>query len=337
MNRSGVAVAVLVVSALTAWSQAGPKLEALPSEAKARGAASRVYVAWVGDPAEPFSGSLVSGYHSELETRGYQSAKAQGIIKDMEPNWPKFKSIDDARAWLKDGHKVHARPITRPGQTVGLLGAALSTAKHDVLLDGVIALEAAKVSGGASGLAKMGKSFGIPGAGKSGGDEVYQCRATLLNEKGDVVWSAAETVDKASVEKIEEARQDKLQAEQQAKMDAAMKEMKPKLDAQIKANTPAQPAGSPMAQLPPEVAAKLTPEQRAQMEAAMRANPRGGMMPMGAPAAQASPMTGGLGGLAGKMAKMTHKVDVGGPEKWGDITAHGHWDQLNSQLPSIKK
>lgn len=329
MNRSGVVAAVLAVSVLTTLSPASPKLEAMSSEAKNLGAASRVYVAWVGDPAEPFSGGLAEAYQNQCSERGYKGGEAKGIIKDMEPNWPKFKTIDDVRAWLKEGHQVHARPITRPGQSVGLLGAALSTAKHDVLLDGVIALEARKVSGGKGAfMAGLGKNLGVPGADKSKGDEVYECRATLLNEKGEVVWSVAETVDKAAVEKREEERQDKMQAEQQGKMDAAMKEMKPKMDAQMA--QAGVPQGGP-GQIPPDVLAKMTPEQRAQMETAMKSMPKGAMMP---PPQAANPMGGGL---AGKIAKMTRKTDVGGPEKWGAITASGHWDQLGSQLPSLKK
>ena len=92
----------------------------------------------------------------------------------------------------------------------------------------------------------------------------------------------------------------------------------------------AAPQGGP-GQIPPEVLAKMTTEQRAQMEMAMKNMPKGAMMP---PAAPASPLGGGL---AGKIAKMTRKVDVGGPENWGQIAARGHWDQLGSQLPSIKK
>ena len=70
----------------TRQAQAGVKLEALPSEAKSLGVASRVHVVWVGEPAEPFSGSLAGAYGKECNERGYKAAEPHGIITDMDPS-----------------------------------------------------------------------------------------------------------------------------------------------------------------------------------------------------------------------------------------------------------
>lgn len=301
-------------------------LEALDTEAKTLGPAKEILTVMVGKDSDGFGSGLKAAFESGLDERGYAAPKlptqheiTQG--KSTGSALPKFSKIEDLAEWLKEGHTVHAAAMG------GLIGVATAIAKTKVNLDGVLAVESKKASGGGGFLKKAGKLAGVPGAAKAAGDEVYEYRVSLLSEKGQVVWSQAGTVDKESLEKAAGEREDKKIDEMQGKMGAKMQEMQPQMQAQAGAA-----AAAPAAKAQADALAKLTPEQRAMVEQSMKSAPPGG-------AAAAGPGSAQFGsGMFGKIAKMSKKTaDVGGPENWGPFVAEERWGELESFLPKREK
>lgn len=310
-------VAALAVS-VAALSWAGD-WEAAAADKESLGPAKRVMVAAVGkkEAGEPLRGSLVAAHESRLSESGYEGPKVNSSV-GYSTVWPEFKTLDDVKDWLKDGHKVRSQSQSagKVGGIAAIAASASSLIKTECALDAVLAVEARQLGAGAKKrlMAGLTKKLGVPG--KSDEAANFETRVTLLSEKGEVVWSVVEAVDKETLEKRAEERQDRQADEMTAKMEGMQKETQARMAGGQA--TPGDPA------MDAEMA-KMTPEQRAMAAQAMQ-NSRGAQMPS-------------QSGMMKSMMKANAslgKRDLGGPENWGPSAADITWDKLAEQFPKRK-
>lgn len=303
------------LAACSAWAGAW---EAYPAEAKSLGSAKRIMVVAIGKE-DPFLGSLTAAHEGKVQDRGYEGPAVQRAA-GYSVVWPKFKSLDDAKDWLKDGHKVRVQSGStgKVGGAAALVNLASNAIKSECKLDGLLAVETRELGAGAKKkvFGALSKKMGM--GQKASPSASYESRVTLLNEKGAVVWSAVEEVDKETLDKRAEEAGDKRLDEMQGKMEAQQKDVQAQMAGQQGA------AGNKAME---EQMAKMTPEQRAMALQAMQ----------NSQSAQAG-MPGGQGGMMKSMMKMTNsmnKRELGGPEEWGPLASEAAWAELGTQLPKL--
>ncbi len=328
-------------------------LAALPVDTQSLTGAYRVYVVWAGQKTDSFAQGLMGAYSKETSGRGYQEPKVNMAAGD-KPAMPRFSSVMDAQKWLKDGHTVHIDQSRQKqfGGLAGLANLVSSGLTYPLMLNAAIVLEAAKVnsavsdSGFMKGLTKM---MGGSGISKPTGSEVYLMRATLMDDKGGVVWSVSETVDKERVEKMEEERLARLYERSQAEMKARLGEGKQLSEEEKRERQKAfqkksmdafrnQTGGMGMENMPPDVRAKyeaamaqLSPEQRALYEQQMKKMESGEFEMYKQPVQPQDPEAAKRAFIAGRVKASAD------PSKWAEIVAKTHWEKISEFLPDIGK
>lgn len=310
-------VAMMLLS-VASGSAGAKEWEALPQEVQTLGTVSTVWVVGA-DKGTPVGQGIVNELSQRVNAAGYSDPhfpEQHELGKGQKTGSaaPRFDDVDDARKWLKNGHTVHA------AITGGLIGIATAAAKTKVALQAILLVESRLKSGGGGFMSKVAKKAGVPGADKAKGNEIYEYRITLLDEKGQVAWSLLDTADKDTLSKREQEKKEKQTDAMIDQIDAKQKEM---------AAQPHPEADAAAAKAKADMEAKLTPEQKAQMDA-MNSMMPGGKMP--APAMPA--------GFAKNMMKMTAaaqpKADAGGPERWGALIVGDCWDKAAALLPARK-